>query len=49
VWWASETEARTGARERAVAPADLMKYGEVIYWSGRRSDPAVQGVALQRH
>ena len=39
VFWASQTEARSGRRERVVTPADLMKYGEVIYWSGKRGDP----------
>ncbi|HWU91512.1 MAG TPA: YiiX/YebB-like N1pC/P60 family cysteine hydrolase, partial [Kofleriaceae bacterium] len=38
VYWASQTAARTGSHERVVTPSDLMKYGEVIYWSGTRDD-----------
>jgi len=38
VYWASQTAARTGSHERVVTPSDLMKYGEVIYWSGERDD-----------
>jgi uncharacterized protein YycO len=45
VYWASQTEARSGTRETVVTPSDLMKYGEVIYWSGKRDDPQVMGVA----
>jgi hypothetical protein len=48
VYWASRTEARTGARERIVAPSDLMEYGEVIYWSGKRDDDQVMALAKSR-
>ncbi len=48
VWWASETEARSGQHERIVTPADLMKYGEVLYWSGKRDDPQVMEIATDR-
>jgi uncharacterized protein YycO len=48
VYWASQTEARSGTRETVVTPSDLMKYGEVIYWSGKRDDPQVMGVASQK-
>jgi len=41
VYWASQTEARSGRRERVITPSDLMRYGEVIYWSGKRTDPQV--------
>lgn len=41
VYWASQVEARNGRHERVVTPADLMKYGEVIYWSGTRDDAQV--------
>jgi hypothetical protein len=37
VYWASQTEARNGPSEHPVAPADLMQYGEIIYWSGRHT------------
>jgi len=36
VYRASQTEARTGAHAQAITPAELMQYGEVIYWSGPR-------------
>ncbi len=48
VWWASETEARSGETERVITPADLMKYGSVIYWSGNRTDPQVMSIAATR-
>ena len=48
VWWASQTEARTGRSETVITPADLMKYGEVIYWSGKRDDAAVMAIAKGR-
>ena len=48
VYWASQTEARSGKRERVITPSGLMKYGEVIYWSGKRDDPQVVEVATSR-
>lgn len=48
VYWASQTEARSGKRETVVTPSDLMKYGEVIYWSGKRDDAAVMAIATDR-
>lgn len=48
VYWASQTEARSGHRERVVTPSDLMKYGEVIYWSGKRDDDQVMALASAR-
>jgi uncharacterized protein YycO len=48
VYWASQTAARTGSQERVVTPADLMKYGEVIYWSGTRDDAHVGELAVAR-
>jgi hypothetical protein len=48
VFWASQTEARTGASELVITPADLMKYGEVVYWSGRRDDAQIMQVAQVR-
>ena len=47
VYWAAQTEARTGDRHTVVAPSDLMRYGEVIYWSGNRTDPQVMELAVQ--
>ncbi|MBA3820697.1 MAG: hypothetical protein H0X17_17535 [Deltaproteobacteria bacterium] len=48
VYWASQTEARAGASETVVTPADLMKYGEVIYWSGKRDDAGLLAIATDR-
>jgi uncharacterized protein YycO len=48
VYWASQTAARTGSHERVVTPSDLMKYGEVIYWSGQRDDAKLGQLALER-
>ncbi len=48
VYWASQTEARSGRRERVITPSDLMRYGEVIYWSGKRTDPQVVELATSR-
>ncbi len=45
VYWASQTEARSGTHERVVTPSNLMKYGEVIYWSGKRDDPQIMQLA----
>lgn len=47
VYWASQTAARTGQDERVVTPSDLMRYGEVIYWSGERDDAQVGSLALE--
>lgn len=49
VYWASQTEARSGRRERIITPSDLMKYGEVIYWSGKRDDEQVMSLAANHH
>lgn len=48
VYWASQTAARSGVRERIITPPDLMKYGEVIYWSGKRDDTQVMAMAAVR-
>lgn len=48
VYWASETEARSGMSERIVTPSNLMKYGEVVYWSGKRTDPQIVQLASER-
>jgi len=48
VFWASQTAARNGTQERIVTPSDLMKYGEVIYWSGKRDDDQVMALARAR-
>ncbi|MBX3162340.1 MAG: hypothetical protein KF773_40625 [Deltaproteobacteria bacterium] len=48
VYWASQTEARTGVRPRVIAPSDLMQFGEVIYWSGKRDDRQLLQIAGER-
>ncbi|MDQ3339502.1 MAG: hypothetical protein M4D80_30425 [Myxococcota bacterium] len=48
VYWASQTEARSGMPETVVTPPDLMKYGEVIYWSGKRDDAQLMQIATER-
>lgn len=47
VWWASQGELRTGDHHTVITPSELMEYGEVVYWSGKRSDEQVQKLALQ--
>ena len=48
VWWASQGEAKNGVHETIVTPANLMKYGEVVYWSGKRDDAQIQSLATAR-
>jgi hypothetical protein len=48
VAWASQTEARNHVHETVMTPPDLMKYGEVIYWSGKRDDAQVMALAKAR-
>ena len=43
--------ARRAAHRRPphrITPADLMEYGEVVYWSGKRSDEQVDALATYR-
>lgn len=46
VWWAAQGELRTGDQHTVITPSELMGYGEVVYWSGKRSDQQVQALAL---
>jgi hypothetical protein len=48
LYWASDTEARNGERERIVTPSDLLKYGDIVYWSGHRTDSQVMAIATAR-
>jgi len=48
VYWASQTEARSGHHETIITPSGLMKYGEVIYWSGKRDDAQIMQIAVDR-
>lgn len=43
VYWASGLGTQT-----LIIPNELMKYGEVIYYSGRRDDRQVQAIAAER-
>jgi hypothetical protein len=46
VWWAAQGELRTGDHHTMITPSEMMQYGEVVYWSGKRSDEQVQALAL---
>lgn len=48
VWWASQVELRTGAHETVITPAELMDYGQVVYWSGSRDNAQVMELALEQ-
>lgn len=48
VYWASDTAARHGRTETVITPAGLMAYGEVVYWSGERTDAQVMKIASAR-
>ena len=48
VWWASQGELRTGQHYTVVSPSDLMDHGEVVYWSGKRTDEQVMALATSR-
>ena len=48
VWWSAQGELRTGEHHRVIAPSELMQYGEVVYWSGKRTDPQVMELAMAR-
>jgi hypothetical protein len=48
VWWAAQGELRTGEHHRVITPSELMRYGELVYWSGKRTDPQVMALAMTR-
>ena len=48
VWWASQGELRTGDEHRVITPSELMQYGEVVYFSGQRTDEQVMSLAMAR-
>jgi hypothetical protein len=48
VYWASEVESWAPERQMVITPAALMEYGEVIYWSGSRTDTQVLRAASAR-
>jgi len=48
VWWAAQMELRTGDHQRVITPSELMDYGQVVYWSGARTDQQVMDLAMAR-
>ena len=48
VWWAAQGELRYGEHHTVIAPSELMDYGEVVYWSGQRTDEQVMALANHR-
>ncbi|HEY5950700.1 MAG TPA: YiiX/YebB-like N1pC/P60 family cysteine hydrolase [Kofleriaceae bacterium] len=48
VWWAAQGELRTGDHHRVITPSGLMEYGQVVYWSGQRTDQQVMDLAMAR-
>jgi hypothetical protein len=43
VWWATFGDA---PHPRVIEPASLIDHGEIIYWSGTRTDPQIMRIAL---
>jgi hypothetical protein len=43
LYWASQLNERHP--QRIITPAELLRYGEVVYFSGRRDDPHMQRAA----
>jgi hypothetical protein len=41
-------ELRTGDHHRVITPSELMDYGRVVYWSGKRDDQQVMELAMAR-
>jgi hypothetical protein len=48
VWWAAQGELRYGEHHRVITPSELMDYGKVVYWSGKRDDQQVMDIAMAR-
>lgn len=48
VWWAAQGELHTGDHHRVITPVELLGYGEVVYWSGQRTDAQVMALATAR-
>ena len=47
VWWASQMEQRTGEHQTLITPAELMDYGQVVYWSGERTNAQILELAVE--
>jgi hypothetical protein len=45
VYWAAGTARRHGDSQTVITPSEMMKFGEVVYWSGARSDAQVMRAA----
>jgi len=48
LFWAAGVGTRTGDEPLVVTPSDLLKYGQVVYWSGERTNPEVMADAAGR-
>ncbi len=47
LYWAARIGPRR-TRPLVISPAQLMQYGEVVYWSGHRDDAQIRRVAMAR-
>ena len=45
VYWASGVGRRHDDRQVVITPSELMQFGEMVYWSGERTDPKVMAAA----
>lgn len=45
-WWAWQGRLRTGDDHTIITPTKLLDYGEVVYWSGHRTDPQILDIAV---
>ncbi len=47
VYWAADVEHRFNDSQTVITPPEMMNYGQVVYWSGMRSDPQVLAAAAE--
>jgi uncharacterized protein YycO len=48
VYWAADVARRYDDTQTVITPPELMEYGQVVYWSGERTDPQVMHAAAAR-
>lgn len=48
VYWAADVARRYHDSQTVITPPELMEYGQVVYWSGERTDPQVMHAAAAR-
>jgi uncharacterized protein YycO len=48
VYWAADVARRYHDSQTVITPPELMAYGQVVYWSGERTDPQVMHAAAAR-